>query len=173
MFFPLPVPEELDCKFFIYIKQDCCQYWPETSDARRILNTFAWRPKMKKKNVDCATASIKTCQMFSVPEASVQPQIFWFPTIHDAHPKQPHIILQKCLDGEECPAVLTVQADQLPDWESWTFVPPLLPRWLHEMTWATLNRKPSTSKGYGCLSKAIHQAQKRDGGVRARPKKQG
>lgn len=56
--------------------------------------------------------------MFSISEASVQPQIFWFPTIHDAHPKQPRIILQKCLDGEECPAVLTVQADQLPDWES-------------------------------------------------------
>lgn len=46
MFFPLLVPEELHCKFFIYIKQDCCQHWPENSDARRILNTFAWRPKM-------------------------------------------------------------------------------------------------------------------------------
>lgn len=47
---------------------------------------------------------------------------------------------------------------------------PLL--WLREMTWATLNRKPSTSKGYGCLSEAIHQAPKKpDRGVRARPKK--
>lgn len=121
------------------------------------------------------TASISPCQIFSIPEASVQPQIFWFPTIHYTHPQQPHIILQKCLDGGECLTVLTVRADQLPEWESWTFVPPLLPRWLHEMTWATLNRKPSASRGYGCLSEAIHQAQKPDRGVGARPrrKKQG
>lgn len=53
------------------------------------------------------------------------------------------------------------------------FCPTAAPlRWLREMTWATLNRKPSTSKGYGCLSKAIHQAPKKpDRGVRARPKK--
>lgn len=35
-----------------------------------------------------------------------------------AIPGKPRIILQKCLDGEECSPVLTVQADQLPDWES-------------------------------------------------------
>lgn len=44
--------------------------------------------------------------------------------------------------------------------ESWTFVPPLLPCWRHERTWATPNRKTSTSGSYGCLSWAIHQAQK-------------
>lgn len=196
MFFPLPVPEELQisflqlsfiirfdcgkknccqmliCKFFIYINLTAASTHQEILMCLGfyILSHGDW----KWICFDCAnaiTASINTCQMFSVPETSVQPHILWFPIIHYSHPKQPRIILQKCLDGEECSPVLTVQADQLPGWESWTFVPPLLPLWLHEMTWATLNRKPSTSKGYGCLSKAIHQAQKPDWRVRAWPKK--
>lgn len=58
--------------------------------------------------------SVNTCQMLSIPEASVRPHMLWFPIIHYGHPEQPHIILQKCLDGEECSPVLTVRADQLP-----------------------------------------------------------